>query len=50
MYLGLSNDPVVEHRAELLSRDILKQVPNQLLDHRVSQEVEDFLHLAEAVS
>jgi hypothetical protein len=37
MHLGLSNDPKVLHRAELLSHYILKQVPNTLLTRQPSQ-------------
>jgi hypothetical protein len=55
MHLGLTNDPLVEHRAELLSRYILKKVPNHLLDERerkerrVSQELLDEESLRKAL-
>lgn len=32
MHLGLSNDPLVMRRAELMAQYILRQVPNHLLD------------------
>mmetsp|Transcript_13653 Transcript_13653/g.22756 ORF Transcript_13653/g.22756 Transcript_13653/m.22756 type:complete len:282 (-) Transcript_13653:71-916(-) len=32
MHLGLSNDPAVQHRAELISHYILQKIPNSIVD------------------
>lgn len=34
MHLGLSNDPSVAHRAELMAQYILRSIPNHLLDEQ----------------
>lgn len=37
MHLGLSNDPLVMRRAELMAQYILRQVPNHLLDEQCEE-------------